>query len=87
MCSKCEKVHSGLLKNHVTYNFDMNYKDIFTGLCKINNHSLKLEYFCKDHNQLCCIACFSKLRIKGNGKHKIVKYFILKKLKKLKKIN
>ena len=85
MCSKCEKVHSGLLKHHATYNLDMNFKDIFTGLCKIKNHSLKLEYFCKDHNQLCCIACFSKLRIRGNGKHKNCKIFHINKIKKSKK--
>ena len=28
-----------------------------------------LEYFCKSHNVLCCAACISKIKGKGNGQH------------------
>ena len=28
-----------------------------------------MEYFCKDHSQLCCVACISKIKGKGNGEH------------------
>ena len=31
---------------------------------------MNLNYFCKTHNILCCVACISKLEGKGNGKHK-----------------
>ena len=31
---------------------------------------MKLEYFCKEHNQLCCAACIAKLNINGDGQHK-----------------
>ena len=85
MCNKCEKVHSGLLKHHFVYSLDKNMTNIFTGTCKVKNHSMKLEYFCKDHNQLCCAACIAKIRCKGNGKHKNCKIFYINKIKKNKK--
>ena len=39
------------------------------GLCKEENHSNILEYFCKSHNVLCCAACINKIKGKGNGQH------------------
>ena len=41
----------------------------FTGFCKVENHTNKLEYYCKDHLQLCCVACISPIKGKGNGQH------------------
>ena len=35
----------------------------------MENHINKLEYYCKDHLQLCCVACISPLKGKGNGQH------------------
>jgi hypothetical protein len=46
---------------------------------------MSLEYFCKTHNQLCCAACISKIRNKGNGKHKNCKVYDISKIKKKKK--
>ena len=40
-----------------------------------NHHSNKLEYFCKNHNMLCCVACISKIRSKGNGQHSECKIY------------
>ena len=85
MCKKCEKVHSGLLKNHHFYSLDKNINEIFTGLCTKPNHSMSLEYFCKTHNQLCCAACISKIRNKGNGEHKNCKVYDISKIKNKKK--
>ena len=87
MCNKCEKVHSGLLKNHHVYSLDKNIKEIFTGLCTKANHSLELEFYCKTHNELCCAACISKIRIKGKGQHKHCKVFYITKIKNNKKMN
>jgi hypothetical protein len=69
MCSKCEAMHSVLFTNHNTFKSDKDIQDIFTGFCKIENHINKIEYFCKDHNQLCCGLCISKIEGKGNGQH------------------
>ena len=69
MCNKCEKTHSSFLKKHHPYNINKE-EDIFTWFCKENNHQLKLEYFCKNHNQLCCSICLCKLNKKGEGQHK-----------------
>ena len=85
MCNKCEKVHSSLLKNHHLSSLDKNINDIFTGICKEKNHLMKLEYFCKTHNQLCCAACIAKIRCRGNGKHKNCKVLYINKIKNKKK--
>ena len=69
MCNKCENHHLSLFKNHHSYKLNKE-EEIFTGFCKEKNHPNKLEYFCKDHNQLCCAACLCKLKSKGDGKHK-----------------
>jgi len=69
MCNKCLNLHSGLFKNHKTYNLDKNIEEIFFGLCQENNHFIKLEYFCKTHNKLCCSSCIAKVKKEGNGQH------------------
>lgn len=49
---------------------NINITDIFTGLCKEENHNgLELEYFSKNHRQLCCAACICKIKGKGKGNH------------------
>jgi len=84
MCDKCEKVHSGLCKNHHPYNLN-NMNEVFFGICQEKNHCLKLDYFCANHNQLCCPACIAKIKIKGYGKHKDCNVCSIKKIKKQKK--
>ena len=69
LCNKCDNFHSKLLKNHHAYNLDKNLNEIFIDLCKEENHSLKMVYFCKNHNQLCCAACIAKIKGEGNGQH------------------
>ena len=71
MCNKCDNLHSELFPNHnknkIDFNIDM--KEIFTGYCKEEKHNNELVFFCKTHNTLCCAACLSKIRKKGNGQH------------------
>ena len=81
MCKKCEKVHSGFLKNHHIISLDKDIKEIFTGLCTKLNHALKLEYYCKTHNQLCCAACIAKIKNKWNGQHKDCDIYYIVKIK------
>ena len=69
MCNKCFNFHSNLFKNHNIYNLDKNIEEIFFGLCQENNHFIKLEYFCKTHNKLCCCSCIAKVKKEGNGQH------------------
>ena len=69
MCNKCEKMHSYLFPEHHTLNLNEDIKYIFTGYCKEENHPIKLEYYCKNHNQLCCLACLCKIKGEGNGQH------------------
>ena len=69
MCNKCENFHSELCQNHILINLDKDINDIFTGFCKEKDHFDKLKYFCKNHNQLCCAACITKIKGEGNGQH------------------
>ena len=57
------------LENHSILNLDNN-KEIFIDLCKEKNHPLKLEFYCKNHNQLCCAACITKIEARTYGQHK-----------------
>ena len=70
MCNKCFSHHSNLFKIHHTYNLDKDEaKDIFIGLCQEQDHLIKLEYFCKNHNKLCCSSCIAKIKRNGNCQH------------------
>ena len=71
MCNKCDLYHNGLFKTHHKYKLDKNknIEEIFTGICKVENHINKLIYFCKTHNELCCAECITKIKGKKNGQH------------------
>ena len=70
MCNQCLVFHSDLFDNHIKY--DLKGKDLHNFspcFCQEQNHKMELVYFCKDHNQLCCAACITKLKGIGNGQH------------------
>ena len=71
MCHKCEKLHSELFSNHhqIKIEKDKDINEIFTGLCKEENHYIELKYFCKTHNKLCCAECITKFKGKNHGEH------------------
>ena len=68
-CKNCEKFHSNFFQNHHIFPLDKNLKEIFTGFCKVENHQSELNYFCKDHNELICAKCITKMKTQGNGQH------------------
>ena len=72
MCKDCDNFHSNLFSEHHLFNLDQkeNIEEIFTGLCKEQNHNVELEFYCKTHNQLCCAKCIASIKEKGNGEHK-----------------
>ena len=80
MCNKCENHHSSLFKNHQPYKLNKD-EEIFTGFCQEQNHPNKLEFYCKDHNQLCCGLCICKIKSKGYGAHKDCNIYELEKIK------
>ena len=85
MCNKCEKLHSGLFINHSLYGLDQDNNFIFSDVCKQENHFNKLEYFCKDHNVLCCSSCIVKVKKKGRVQHAECNVCILEDIKSEKK--
>ena len=68
LCNKCINIHKGFYDNHPIYSIDK-IRQSFTGFCKEEKHNIKLDYFCKNHNNLCCGLCISKINGKGNGQH------------------
>ena len=84
-CNKCKNFHQGFFENHHLYNIDNN-KEIFIDICKEKNHNNnKLEFYCKNHNQLCCVACISKIETKEYGQHKNCDVCTIKDIKEEKK--
>ena len=68
LCNKCQNYHSELFESHEIINLN-NPNEVFLDTCNENNHTTKLEFYCKDHNTLCCVACISKLKEEGYGQH------------------
>ena len=90
MCSQCDSIHSNLCPNHQKYDLTTNpdncFTEIFTGFCsKETHHQIKLEYYCKSHNQLCCAACIAKIKDKENGQHNDCDVCSLEEIKEAKK--
>ena len=70
MCKKCENFHSDLFVNHTSYKIDKDYEEISAFIyCDEKDHSQKLEYYCKNHNKLCCGLCLCKIKDDKNGQH------------------
>ena len=69
LCNKCSNDHPDLFSEHNLFELNKEKNDFFTGLCERENHKYELIYFCKNHNQLCCVACITKLKGYGNGQH------------------
>ena len=84
MCDKCDNTHTSFFKNHHTIKLDKEDK-IFTGFCEENDHPNKLDFFCKNHNKLCCLSCLCKLSEKGLGKHKDCNVCFIEDIKEEKK--
>ena len=71
MCNKCEIYHSKLFENHKDFMLNKNIEEINNEFCDEETHQyFKLKYFCKNHNKLCCAACLTKIKGKGDGQHK-----------------
>ena len=87
MCEKCQKMHlEYYTHNQININENENQKDIFTGICKEENHINYLDFYCKTHNKLCCLACISKINKKGYGQHKDCEICIIEDIKEEKRL-
>ncbi len=70
LCNKCQNLHSELLDDHHLYNIDKDINSLFTGFCNKNKHYNQLQFYCKNHNELCCAACLCKIKGEEFGQHK-----------------
>ena len=68
LCNKCQNYHSELFENHKIYPFKGDEENISLDICRVENHSkYKLNYYCKTHKQLVCVACLCKIKDDMNG--------------------
>ena len=67
-CNKCKNNHNEMFQEHRTINLN-NSNFQFIDKCKENNYNNKLEFYCKNHNTLCCAYCITKNKEKGYGQH------------------
>ena len=81
LCNKCTNIHSEYLEIHHIYNLDNNNQEIFTGKCYELNHKNDLEFYCKNHNQLCCAVCLCKIKTNGKGQHNECEVGLIKEIK------
>ena len=86
-CNKCEKTFSEICKDHNKYKLNNNQKDIFIGFCLEKYHLGELKYFCKEHNQLCCAFCITKLKDDENGQHSNCEICFIKDIEEEKRNN
>lgn len=70
LCNKCQKMHSEFYEEHNLINLDKDLNNFFIDECNKENHDkIKLKFFCKKHNILCCAYCVSKINKFGFGEH------------------
>ena len=75
-----------MCQNHTIFKLEnKDIKEIFTGFCKEGNHKNKLEYYCRTHNELCCVACITNIKGKGNGQHSGCQVTLIEEIKNEKK--
>ena len=85
LCNKCSNYHSGLFEAHNQYNLNIDLNDLSIDICQEKNHSNKLEIYCKNHNQLCCCACGTKIKGHGYGQHNSCELCFIEEIKEEKK--
>ena len=59
ICEKCKNIHNELY-DHPLIDLKSDPKDNISGFCEEENHNMKLDFYCRNHNILCCHSCFSK---------------------------
>ena len=79
-CNKCQNHHQEILDDHKIINLNK-LDEVFIDKCKEDNHINKLEFFCKDHNILCCLGCIAKIKEEGYGQHFDCNVYHIKKIK------
>ena len=80
LCNKCLNFHAEMLEGHKTIKLNEK-KEIFIDKCKEENHNAKLEFYCKEHNILCCTACITKIKAEGYGQHSECNVIHIKEIK------
>ena len=79
-CNKCQNMYSDILDDHQIINLNK-INEVFINKCKEDNHNCNLEFYCKDHNILCCLGCIAKIKNERYGKHHDCKIFEIKDIK------
>jgi len=85
LCNKCQNYHSEMFEEHKIIKLSNDLNSIFIDLCQQKNHNYKYEFFCKNHNTLCCSICISKIKDENHGQHTDCDVCFIKDIKNSKK--
>ena len=85
LCKNCIYFHKCFFDDNPLRNSNLLIDETFNGFCQENNHNIKLDYFCKNHNKLCCGLCTCKIKGNGNGQHNDCNICFIKDIKAEKK--
>ena len=85
LCNKCQNYHFELFDNHTISNLSKEINDIFIDICNKENHHIKLEFFCKTHNELCCSSCICTIKNEIYGQHRDCEVCLIKDIENEKK--
>jgi WD40 repeat protein len=69
ICDNCVKYHQSFAPDHKVTNLDEEINEPFNGLCQLENHQDELNYYCQNHNELCCAKCIAKIKRPGVAQH------------------
>ena len=83
-CGKCLTFHFDLFENHKLTDIDKTIDESFFDICA--NHKIHFEFFCKNHNQLCCSSCICKIKNELYGQHTDCDVYPLNEIKEEKRI-
>ena len=78
LCNKCQNYHFELFDNHNISNLSKEINNIFIDICNKENHHIKLEFFCKTHNELCCSSCICTIKNEIYGQHRDCEVCLIK---------
>ena len=74
------------MPNHFLFDLKKDDTETFTGFCTNENHPNKLDFFCKTHNKLWCVACLAEIKDKRYGQHSKCRVSIIENITEEKKM-
>ena len=88
LCNECSKIHSKFLPKHNLIEINKSEPFYFKSNCSYENHKkMPLNYYCENHNTLCCALCLCIKQDDNFGIHNKCKILSINEIENIKKQN